>query len=404
MPYYAWRGVDILGEYKKGKMYARSREALDAQLFKREIALISSRPTSWRWRYGRISESLKIEFFKQLATLVDGGVSIPESLLVAAEQLHHPGMQEIIHELADKVESGNALSLALCRYPTMFDPITIQLIKAGEESGALAVALHAIADRLEIREEFARSVRSALILPALTFGFFLLITIFLFTFVVPQFAQLFASMNHELPATTRAMMRISALLTAPNLLIIVGLIAIFSYLVHQWSKTKQGKRIKDSFVLHVPVINRIIWYRFVAYFLASLALLLERGLQLVPALQVIAQSVDNYIFKSYVLQLAHAVNTGRSLSSALQDLSLSSDMGVSKFPVELIALVHVGENSGTLDVLLAKAAVRYQSQVTRMLKRLSSFVQPTLMIVLGLLVLLLIFAIYLPIIELSHII
>jgi type II secretory pathway component PulF len=396
MPYYTWRGVDILGEYKKGKMYARSPEYLDAQLFKREIALLKFRPSSWRWRYRAVTQELKIELFKQMATLIDGGVALPQALLIVAEQLHHPGMQEIIHELADMVDHGNSFSIALCKYSPIFDPITIQLVKAGEESSSLAEAMMQVADRLEMREEFTRAVRAAVVLPALTFGFFVTITLFLFTFIVPRFAELFASMNQKLPASTQFMLCISNFLCSWHAVVAGGLVGLMGYAVYAMGRTKRGKELRDRVVLHIPILNVILWYRFTAYFLASVALLLERGLQLVPALRTVAQSMDNLVLREYVQGIADKVNNGRSLSIALQDVAPA------QFPLELIALVHVGENSGTLEILLKKASIRYQNQVKRLLTRLTAFVQPILMIVLGLLVLLLIFAIYLPILELSN--
>lgn len=396
MPYYAWRGVDILGDYKKGRMYAKAPEVLDALLFKREIALISFRTVSWRWKYRPVTQQLKIEFFKQLATLLESGVSLPESLLVTAEQLKHPGMQEIIHRIADVVEHGNALSVALCRYEHAFDPITMQLIKAGEESGALARALAQVADRLEMREEFARTLRAAALLPMVTFAFFMLITFFLFSFVVPRFAELFVSMNQQLPSSTLFMMRVSSFCMSRYAAITLLAIGIGIFFLWRFGKTMRGRRIKDKVILFIPVVNTIVRYRFIAYFLTSLSLLLERGFQLVPALQVIAASLDNTLFKNIVLRVSQEVTVGRSFSGSLQDVA--GDV----FPIELIAVVHVGENSGALTVLLKKAAVRYQEIVKNRLRRLTQFVQPLLMIILGLLVLLLIFAIYLPILQLSY--
>lgn len=396
MPYYRWQGVDILGGYKKGKMYARSLERLDAQLFVREIALIKCQPVSWRRRFRPISHDLKIELFKQLATLIDGGVALPQALLIVAEQLHHPGMQEIIHELADGVDQGNSFSVALFTYAHFFDPITIQLAKAGEESSSLAEAMEQIADRLEMRQEFSRAVRAAIMLPALTLGFFVLITFFLFTFVVPQFAEIFASMNQELPRSTQVMLAISNFMRSWYALILAGAIALGGYALYLFSVSPRGKGIKDRFIFHVPIMGAIARTRFIAYFLASLALLLERGLQLVPALHTVAQSMDNEVLKAYVHAIECSVSNGRSLSVALQDVSPYW------FPLELNALVHVGENSGTLELLLKKASIRYRDQVKRQLARISSIIQPLLMIILGLLVLLLIFAIYLPIIHLSH--
>jgi len=398
MPYYTWRGVDIVGDYKKGKMYARSPEYLDTQLFKREIALLKFQKVSWRWRYRGVSADLKIELFKQLATLIDGGVALPESLLIVAEQLHHPGMQEIIHESADVVDHGNAFSVALAKYPTIFDPITIQLTKAGEESGSLAKSMEQVAERLEMRQEFSRSVRAAVLLPALTFGFFVVITLFLFTFIVPKFAELFASMNQELPASTLLMLRISNFLNSWAALVAGGLVVLAGYALYAVGKTERGKHIMDRLILNTPILGTILWYRFIAYFLASLSLLLDRGLRLVPALHTVAQSMDNVVLKEYVLLIEQRVSNGRSLSVALQDVTPH------QFPLELIALVHVGENSGTLELLLKNASLRYQNQVKRLLARFTSLVQPALMIVLGLLVLLLIFAIYLPIIQLSNVV
>lgn len=396
MPYYTWRGVDILGDYKKGKMYARSPEYLDTQLFKREIALLNFKSVSWKFRYWPVSQELRIELFKQLATLIDGGVSLPEALLIVAEQLHHPGMQEIIHELADTVDHGNSFSAALCKFPHIFDPITIQLAKAGEESGSLAESMEQIADRLEMLQEFSRALRAAILLPALTLGFFAVITLFLFTFVVPKFAELFASMHQELPRSTQIMLGISDFMCSWYAVMLGCSIALGGYALYLYAVSKRGKELKDRLMFRVPIANSILRTRFIAYFLASVSLLLERGMQLVPALHTVAQSMDNELLKRYVHAIEREVHNGRTLSMALQEVTPHW------FPLELNALVHVGENSGTLEILLKKASLRYRDQVKRQLARLSSLVQPLLMIILGLLVLLLIFAIYLPIINLSN--
>ncbi len=395
MPYYAWSGVDITGTIRTGKLFAKSETQLDEQLLKQGIALLKSKPAWWHL-YRSVSLADKLQFFRQLAVLIRAGVLVPDALVLLADQLAHPVLQEAVHTVADWVSEGIALHDAFNRYPALFSSLMIQQVRTGHESGNLADALEALSDMLEDTNTFYMQLRAALMLPMLTLLFFIGVTGVLFTVMVPRFAQLFATFKHELPYATKLLLRMHQLLTSWRLFVVAALLVSICLLISWWRKTEIGKNVLDSLVLRMPFVGRIVVGRFATSFLQSISLLLGSGMSLVPALDVVATGVGNSVLRERVLMVKSEVEQGRSLSIAM--MMHASDL----FGASVRAMVTVGEQSGQLPALLATVAKTEQQMVMRNLRAVTLLLQPLLMLLLGLLVTLLIVAVYGPIINLSH--
>ncbi len=394
MPYYRWRGVNIVGDYKKGLLFARSSEHLDALLMTREIALLAHK-SQRQWIKKPIRMRDKLQFFRQFSVLIDSGVLLSDALGIVGDQLNHPPFQELMHAIAIQVQEGASLCGAIENYPQVFDPITIQLIRAGEESGRMAESLQAISGHIAATQDFYSKVRSALFLPAITLVFFLSIVMIIFVLIMPRFIDIFASMQQEIPPLTKRILAISEFMRSPWMGIMVlagGLLSILG-----WRLTRRGigRRMLDVCLMYLPLIGPIVQQRFLGYTMQALSVLLQGGMPLLQAIGVVRRSVRNQLFQEQLQELENQVASGSSLSDAMirQQGSIAAP--------DVIAMIEVGQESGRLSLLLSRVGHTYYEQVSQQLSWLTMLLQPTVMILLGLLVALLIFAVYGPIFTMS---
>lgn len=395
MPYFQWRGVDIVGTIKTGKTFARSADHLDSLLFKRQIALMFFKQQSDRMLHMPISLMSKAAFFRQLSVLVSAGVLLPDALTIVSEQIANRELQEVVHTISLSVQEGVSLSEALSEYPQLFDAVVVQLVKAGEDAGNLSHALDALSDHLQVAHDFYARLRAALLLPLLTVLFFVCIALVIFIVVIPRFKDLFASMHAQVPAFTKFLLRVSIFIRSwyfPILLMVVG-----ASILAIWFSRKHYSVWWGKMVLRLPFIGPIYCKRFVAYLFESTGLLLAGGVRLVPALTIVKDSLRNPVLQEYVNLVNEEIKAGHSLSEAIEahcDELCTPD---------LVAMIQVGEESGRLPFMLSRAAAVCHEQVRRSLNNITMMAQPLLMIILGLLVTGLIFSIYIPILHISQV-
>lgn len=394
MPYYRWRGIELTGNIKKGVLFARSVDHLDHLLIKREIALLTYKPIN-RWITKPITFADRVKVFSQLATLIDAGVLVPDALDIVANQVDHGRLQEIMHHIAKQVSEGATLSSTLVHYPALANHVMIQLIKAGEESGQLAHMLDALCKHLRMMHDFYRRIQSALLLPAITLVFFIGILLVIFVGVMPRFMIIFTSMGKEIPPVTRSLLYMSDCIRSPLMGLIIAVGALMVVILWRITRYGKGRRIVDAFLIKLPIIGNLLQQQFLAYAMEALSVLLAGGVPLYEALKVVSSSVQNQVFLIQMKRLEADIQTGSSLSDAM---ARHAD-GI--FSQDIIAMVEVAEVSGRLALLLDRVAQVYYNRVIERLSLLTVMVQPAIMIILGLLVALLIFAVYGPIFTLS---
>ncbi len=395
MPYFAWRGVDIIGTRKSGKRFAQSWQHLEILLFKRGIALLQAKPMSISWFARAVTRDDKAQFFRQLSVLVDSGVLIDQALELSADQVDSSRLQTIMYTLAHEVHEGVSLSTALRAWPAVFDNIAIVQVQVGEESGNLVSALDALATRYERAAEFHKKIRAALVIPALTFLFFIAVVSFIFVVIIPRFAELFMSYSQEIPPLTRVMLSISLFFQSWYALMVVGLSIGCVGMLFWLSHSTHVKPLLDRVFIHTPCIGTVMGEIFMGDFFQSLSMLLAGGLRLVPAMNLIAQGTHNTLYKQRVLDLEQILQEGGSLSHALA--SQPGDF----FSHEAIALVVVGQESGRLVPMLMRLSALYHQRLLSRLNLYVALVQPVCMILLGLLVTALVFAVYGPIFNIA---
>ena len=331
--------------HKTGKTFARSTEHLDVLLFKRQIALIATKQQRDRIVHLPVSLAHQAAFFRQLSVLVSAGVLLPDALTIVSEQIANRELQEIVHAISLAVQEGTAFSSALSGYPNLFDAVTVQLIKAGEDAGNLPQALDALCDHLQTTHDFYARLRAALLLPLLTVLFFVFIATVIFVVVIPRFQDLFASLGAQIPTFTRVLFIISSFIR--SWYFVVSLIGIAFLIGTAWALRKKYNKWWASVVLQLPFIGTIYRKRFIAYLFKSTALLLAGGVRLVPALAIVKSSLRNSVLQEYVSLLEQEVQSGHSFSEAVQahcDALCSPD---------LIAMIQVGQESGRLPFMLS---------------------------------------------------
>ncbi len=397
MPYYKWKGVGPFGTKHKGNLFAHSPEELSQFLAKREIVLHKCSQEFLRWPRP-ISQRLKLDFFIQLSELVEAGVPLADALSVIVYQTQHLRFNMVVQNIHDDINKGFSLSSALAHQGGVFDQFMIQIVQVGQESGDLVGALRALCDYLQRSQDVSKKIRSAALVPLLSFGFLLLIAVFTFLFVMPHFETIFSSMGKSLPATTATLIAISKALRSwyglAGLIALVGLVL----LVYWYCTLKQGKKLMDRIVLVLPLTGSLVRNVHGAYFFRSVAMLLKGGMQLVPAMRIAQELTNNSILKETFVDIACDVAKGQTLSEIL--MIHYNDM----FEPDVIALIRVGQESGNLAAMLSKVADRYERLLNRRLTLYVTLLQPLLILGLGFFVALMIFAIYAPILQLSNVV
>lgn len=394
MPYYRWQGIDVTGSDKKGVLFATSIDHLDRLLIKREIALLRARQIK-RWIKKPITLSDRAKAFSQLATLIDAGILLPDALDIVANQVDHVELQEIMHIIAKQVMEGSSFSAVLTDYPAVANHLIIQLIKAGEESGQLAQVLDAVCTHLHMMQDFYRRIRAALLLPAITLLFFGSIFLLIFIVIIPRFIALFTAMGTAIPPLTYYLIKISDFIRSWYMVLFITVILLISSILWRFTRQTAGRKILDIMLLRLPYIGRIMQYRFLAYSMQALSILLAGGIPLLQALTIVGTGNQNYCFKQQVRLLAMDIETGSSLSDAMA----RHTAGI--FSQDIVAMVEVAEASGRLPLLLDRVAQVYDTRVAERLAWLTLLIQPLIMLILGLLVAILILAVYGPILSLS---
>jgi type II secretory pathway component PulF len=391
MPYFKWSGIAIDGRMVRGVSRARSVRNLDELLLSQDIGLMNARIKSPSIMQ-RITLAMKIGFFRQLAILVGSGVYIDKAIELLAKQTTHKTFRELLEDISLEVKRGTALADTL-QIAGIFDEVSLQLIKAGQESGKLSQALEMISAYAESREAFFKKIRSAALVPLITFGTFIFIVILIMIGIVPTISSLFTNAGHELPAITRVMIATSSLLTS-----IQGILCAVSFIFFIFSIRHIIRKIPSSsrITFFIPFVGTLVRQNSAASYLYAVGLLISGRVRIAQALEIARSTVKNRWIAQELKKVEQSVIQGKSLSISLEESGL--------FSPDVCGLVSVGEQSGNLGMLLVKGAELSQEKVNRQLAVITALFQPLLMMILAFLVLGLIVAIYIPLFDLSMII
>jgi type II secretory pathway component PulF len=394
MPYFKWVGIDITGTIKRGKHVACSSQDLSEKLLKRGIALLHDKIMYAPSFFWPIKAKLKVDLFQQKAKLLRAGLLLPKVLEIVAQQSHNPIVYDMLSQVSRDIQQGVSFAKSLEKHHSLCDSIVMVMLSAGHESGNIISAMENVALYFYKQDIFYKRLRSALAMPFLTLLFFLGISLFIFIFIIPRFADMFSSLQQELPPVTRIMIQVSDFMCSFSMVYVAGGLSVIALIVYYYGKNV-GKQSWDAFITRIPFIGSVVWQYHMSQALQAMALLINSGVTLAAALKVVSDSIDHSMVKSQLVILYDDVVSGQLLSNAMASTTI--------FLPEITALVHLGEETGTLGQSLESAASVYNSTLEDQLRRFVFFLQPTVIIILGFLVTILIFAVYLPIIQLSYV-
>jgi type IV pilus assembly protein PilC len=395
MPYYSWSGITLQGSMIRGSAFAVSQEALQERLFTRNIALIRCKQQRNIYVLP-ISDEQKVELFEQLGLLLAAGIHLVQALLLVCQQLSDVRMATIVEHLANLVRQGHQLHVAMAQYPRIFSDEMIHMMQVGAQAGNLPLALAALSEHVRAQQQFKKRLRTALIVPAVTALFFLIIFVVTLFALVPRYAELFTSMGKPLPWLTQILFSTYQVLSGGYAVTLLSLAALMLLGAMYASRTPATKRWFDGVILRVPWIGPLVQDIAMLQLFRSLALLQQGGMSVVPAMEIAVCAIDNTVLRADLMQVIVEVRAGHPLSTALQ--------GVLSERREAILLITIGEESGTLPLMVKKIAALYDERVLKKLRHYTLLVQPICMIVLGVLVALLIVAVYMPLFDLADLV
>ncbi len=340
----------------------------------------------------RVSTKDRIIFTRQLATLINAGLPLTQSLHTVSEQTDSKQLAVILNKIISSVEGGVTLSASLSKHPKVFNEVYIALVGAGETSGTLDEALERIAYQQEKDADMISKVRGALIYPLIvTFVIFGVVT-FLLTTVVPQIELLYKDFDKELPLLTAVLIGIAKIITNYWWLIIMVSIGFILFL-RRWLKTTSGIQFADRFKLKVPLFGDLFRKLYMARFSRTGQTLVASGVQMLEMLRITAQAVDNVHIAAAIGRAAEKVKGGAPLSDSLKDeptfLPLVSQM------------LKIGEQSGAVDKMMDKSATYYETELDNKIKTISTTIEPVLMVLLALVVGIIVLAILVPVYGLA---
>jgi type IV pilus assembly protein PilC len=392
MPYYTWQGVNLKADFQTGVSFARSEKELDRFLFQQDIALIKIKHVSTR-RSKKINDATLITFFNHVASLLDAGLKIPQALQTVYKQLPQGALKEIVFALSGEIQEGQSLAAALAMYPWIFNVVTVHMVRVGEQIGSVSVVLKALANYHDAKQKFKRKIFQALMIPVVTFCFFLVIALVILIMVVPQFETIFNSLGGTVPGATAFLIGMSDFFRTYGL-ILVGVVAFSILCVQRIVSKREGVSILSG----LPFMQTLGRNCGIMHTMQALALLLGNGVNLVQAMDISRYVLSDKKMNSQFVAAAKAVASGYALHEAFV-------LYAKIFAQEnIIALISIGHETGQLSQAFNAIARMYEEKVMRQLQYITLFVQPTLMLVLGLLITSMIVAIYMPLFSLAHIV
>ena len=393
---FLWAGINAQGQPTQGELEASNTQRARAALRQQGVRVKRLRKKSKPLIPKRIKPKDISIATRQLATMLSAGIPIASSYAAIAKGSDHEKIQEVFKEIQTEVEAGNNLSLALNRYPRLFDDLYTNLVAVGERSGNLDNLMEKIASYMENHEEIKAKIKGAMFYPAAVIAVAFIVTTLLLLFVIPQFEDLFSSFGASLPALTAALIAISRGFRDHFLSIFGGIIGSIVFIVFTYRRSEKMQRGVDRLSLRMPIFGEILRKAAVSRYARTLATMFGSGVPLVESLNSVAGATGNSLYSDACSNIREAVSTGRSLSASMADTGL--------FPAMVIQMTTTGEESGAIEDMLNKVADFYEREVREAVDNMSKLIEPLLMVVLGGIVGTLVIGMYLPIFKMASVV
>ena len=392
MPQFVWRGRTRAGGVQEGVLLADSRDAAVATLRRQAIQVTNIRQKGREIPFlprlpQRVSSKRLAVFTRQFSVMLDAGLPLVQCLEILAEQEDSKVFASIIDKVRGDVEAGASLAEAMRKHPKAFDELYCSMIAAGEAGGILDVILQRLSTYIEKVVRLKNQIRSALIYPSIVITVAVGVVWVILRFVIPTFEQLFAGVGGEMPFITRAVVAASKIVGDYSLLLIL-LVILAAVAINRYHKTHRGRRVIDGLLLKMPVVGILLRKVAVARFCQTLATLTSSGVPILDGLEITARTSGNAILEDAIMAVRKSVEEGKTLSEPLAETKV--------FPPMVVQMIHVGEQTGALDQMLAKIAEFYEEEVDTAVAGLTKMIEPILIVFLGIVIGTIVTAMYLP--------
>lgn len=392
---YSYR--DGAGKIQSGEIEAPNEAAVSARLKSMGLAPISIEPVRKSALKKEIhipgmTDKIKLKdiaiLSRQLATMIQAGLSIIRALNILAEQTESAALARIVVDVRGDVESGVSLSQALARHPRVFPPLMINMVRAGEVGGFLDNVLVSVAENFEADVKLRGKVKSAMTYPVIVFAISVIAVIGMLIFIVPVFAGMFTSLGGKLPAITAGMMAVSKFLKVGILPIII--VTVTGVVLWRRNKHKKGFREKvEPIYLKMPVFGQLVRKIAVSRFARNFGAMIHAGVPILQALDIVGEASGNIVIEHATKDIRESVRTGNSLAGPLTEHPI--------FPPMVVQMIAVGEDTGALDKMLDKIADFYDQEVESTTEALTSLIEPLMIVVLGAIIGTMVIGLYMPI-------
>src|SRR5918992_1636418 len=394
MAAYTYSAITAEGIELTGSIHAPDREAAREQLRVRGllaqdlVELPASGEQSVRTTFKKIKPKSLQVFSRQFATMIDAGLSVVSALVILEEQTEDKYLSAVITELRADVEGGLLLSQAMARHPKVFSRLYIAMVEAGEAAGILDQVLDRVAYQIEKETQIKRRVKGAMIYPTMVLIFATLVLIGMLLFLVPIFVDIFASLQGELPMLTQYVVNASNFLRNEWMFFFPACAAVF-FGIRKLKRTEQGRRVWDRIKLRIPMkIGGVVRKVTIARFSRTLSTLVAAGVDIIKAFEITAQTAGNWVVEEALSDVRNKVQEGMPIAQPLVENPI--------FPPMVGHMVKIGEETGELEKMLSKIADFYEDEVDSSIQSLTSIIEPLMMIAVGLVVGVIIIAMYLP--------
>ena len=392
---FEWEGKDRNGKQVRGETRAGGEHQVQAALRRQGVL-----PIKIKKRRMRSGKSIKPKdmaiFTRQLATMMKAGVPLLQAFDIVGRGNPNASVARLLNDIRTDVETGTSLSVAFRKYPLYFDNLYCNLVEAGEAAGILDQLLDRLAVYMEKTEAIKSKIKSALMYPISVLVVAFVVVAVIMIFVVPAFKEVFSNFGADLPAPTLVVIALSEFFVKYWWLIFGGLGGGFYFFMQAWRRNEKMQNIMDRIMLKLPIFGTLVDKSCIARWTRTLSTMFAAGVPLVEALDSVGGAAGNSVYTIATTKIQQEVSTGTALTVAMTNANL--------FPSMVLQMCAIGEESGSLDHMLGKAADFYEAEVDDMVAGISSLMEPIIIVILGTIIGGIVVAMYLPIFKLGQVV
>jgi len=392
---FEWEGRDRNGKSVRGETRAAGENQVQASLRRQGVTPVKIKKR--KMRSGQRIKPRDIAIFtRQLATMMKAGVPLLQSFDIVGRGNPNASVTKLLNDIRTDVETGTSLSAAFRKFPLYFDNLYCNLVEAGEAAGILEALLDRLAVYMEKTEAIKSKIKSALMYPIAVLVVAFVVVAVIMIFVIPAFKEVFTSFGADLPAPTLVVIALSEIFVKYWWLIFGSIGGGFYFFMQAWRRNEKMQQFMDRLMLKLPLFGDLIYKSVIARWTRTLSTMFAAGVPLVEALDSVGGASGNWVYAAATAKIQQEVSTGTSLTAAMTNANV--------FPTMVLQMCSIGEESGSIDHMLGKAADFYESEVDEMVAGLSSLMEPIIIVILGTIIGGIVVSMYLPIFKLGQVV